>query len=229
MLRAWIVEVITAPLVFCWRQPFRSQAIPDAVDSKDAQGRPVLLVHGFLCNRGFWNPWMRRLRARGIAFGAPSLEPAFGSIDAYADTIERAARQLHAASDQPIVIVAHSMGGLAVRAWLRRYPQSEGLVWRIVTIASPHQGTAFARHAPSTNGQQMQIGSRWLSSLAGTESLERRAKFTCYFGNCDNIVFPATRALLPGAVHHHLPSTAHVRMASRREIFDEVLRATELR
>lgn len=228
LLQAWAVEVLTAPIVFCWRQPFRSRAIPDSVGASAAASRPVLLVHGFLCNRGFWNPWMKRLHAQGIRFVAPTLEPAFGSIDLYVDQIEREVQRLHAASGHPVVIVAHSMGGLAVRAWLRRHPSSDARVWRVFTIASPHRGTAIARHAPSTNGQQMRVGSRWLRALADAEPPDRLAKFTCYFGNCDNIAFPALRAMLPGARNQHVPATAHVHMASLPEIFDEVVRATRV-
>jgi triacylglycerol lipase len=58
LLRAWWDEVCTAPLVFCWRQPFRSKRWPDNLP-RDAWGRRgVLLVHGFVCNRGVWNPWL---------------------------------------------------------------------------------------------------------------------------------------------------------------------------
>ena len=56
-----------------------------------AQGWPsVVLVHGFLCNRGFWTPWLPLLRERGHAFVAVDLEPPFGSIDDYAGTIDAA-------------------------------------------------------------------------------------------------------------------------------------------
>ena len=65
-------------LLFGWRQPFRHAACPDwlpAPPAGGAPGRGVVLVHGFMCNRGIWNPWMRRLRARGHAHVAVTLEP----------------------------------------------------------------------------------------------------------------------------------------------------------
>jgi pimeloyl-ACP methyl ester carboxylesterase len=81
--------------------------------------RGVVLVHGFLCNRAFWTPWLAPLRARGHAFVAVTLEPAFGSIDDYAPAIEAAVRRVTEATGQAPLIVGHSMGGLAIRAWLR--------------------------------------------------------------------------------------------------------------
>jgi triacylglycerol lipase len=74
--------------VFCWRQPFRSQRWPDQLPA-DAHGRRgVLLVHGFVCNRGLWNPWLQRLRRTGRAHVAVNLEPVFGSIDDYVARLE---------------------------------------------------------------------------------------------------------------------------------------------
>lgn len=79
LLRAWAGEVLASELAFSWRQPWREWAEPDHLPAGATAG--VLLVHGFSCNRGRWNGWMKRLRAQGVAFVAPSLEPAFGSID----------------------------------------------------------------------------------------------------------------------------------------------------
>jgi hypothetical protein len=84
LLRAWWGEVLAAPAVFCWRQPFRSQRWPDQLPAHVQGIRGVVLVHGFVCNRGLWNPWLQRLTAQGTPFIAVNLEPVFGSID---DTI----------------------------------------------------------------------------------------------------------------------------------------------
>ena len=81
VVRAWLGEVLSAPRVFCWRQPWRFNAEPDWLPNAPRPG--VLLVHGFFCNRAFWNPWMAQLRAAGIPYMAVNLEPMFGSIDSY--------------------------------------------------------------------------------------------------------------------------------------------------
>jgi triacylglycerol lipase len=136
VLRAWCLEVITAPLVFCWQQPFRSKRFADTPLNAAANKTAVLLVHGFVCNRGLWNPWLKRLQEKGIPFCAVNLEPPWASIDDYADTLDIAIRRLHAATGHPVVLVAHSMGGLAVRAWLRR-SGADDLVKHVITIGWP--------------------------------------------------------------------------------------------
>jgi triacylglycerol esterase/lipase EstA (alpha/beta hydrolase family) len=222
LLRAWWGEVRLAPLVFCWRQPFRSNAQPDWLPERSARG--IVLVHGFLCNRGFWNPWMPRLRAAGVPHVAVNLEPVFASIDAYASCIDAAVRRLALATGRPPLVVAHSMGGLAVRAWLSRGDAADA-VHGVVTIGTPHRGTWLGRFAFARNGAQMRLDSPWLQELAARErKLAAPARYTCFYSHCDNVVFPASAATLAGADNRHIEGSAHVNLASEPAVFDEVMR-----
>lgn len=226
-LRAWWGEVIAAPRVFGWQQPFRSHHVPDLLPARpfpttEAPVIGVVLVHGFVCNRGLWNPWMERLRGMGVPYVAVNLEPVFGVIDDYPDLIEQAVHRLTEATGHAPVIVAHSMGGLAVRAWLQRY-QADARVARVITIGTPHQGTWLAHWGSTPNARQMIPGGPWLTQLAASEPASRAGRFICCFSNCDNIVFPATTAVLPGARAVLIRAAAHVDMVGRTEVFNEVL------
>jgi triacylglycerol lipase len=223
LLRAWWGEVRSAPVVFCWRQPFRSRRWPDHLPA-DAMGRRgVLLVHGFVCNRGLWNPWLERLSARGVPFLAVDLAPVFGSIDDYSAIIDAAVQRLQRATGLAPLVVAHSMGGLAVRRWWAD-TDNDRRVHHVLTLGTPHHGTWLACLALTTNGVQMQQDSAWLRELAAHEPVDRAARFTCFYSHCDNIVFPPSTATLPGADNRHLPGVAHVHMASRPEPWQELLR-----
>lgn len=222
LIAAWWGEVLTAPQVFCWRQPFRANAVPDHLPV-GARRRGVVFVHGFVCNRALWNPLMLKLRARGVPFVAVNLEPVFGSIDHYADIIENGVRHIESATGVPPVIVAHSMGGLAVRAWMDKH-HGDGRVQRVLTIGTPHRGTFLGRFGFAPNTRQMRLSSDWQRTLAAREPAQRFARFTCFYGHCDNIVFPASTATLPGADNRHVPGIAHVHMAHHDDVFDEILR-----
>lgn len=226
LLRAWWGEVLTAPRVFCWRQPFRSRAIPDWLPERGQAARGIVLVHGFVCNRAVWNPWMARLRAQGIPYVAVNLEPVFGSIDAYADIIEAAVQQMEAATGTAPVVVAHSMGGLAVRTWLNRFT-ADHRICRVITVGTPHHGTWMGRFAGTRNTREMRLNSDWRQALADQESAQRRARFTCFYSHCDNIAFPASTATLPGADNRHVPGVAHVHLLFQNEVFNEALRWLE--
>lgn len=220
IVRGWWSEVTTAPRVFCWRQPFRSMLVGDQLTGTT---RGVVLVHGFVCNRGLWNPWLSRLRQRGTPVVAVNLEPVFGSIDAYPAIVEAAVARIERATGQAPVIVAHSMGGLAVRAWLDR-DQALERVHHVITIGTPHHGTWLARFAQTPNGREMRLNSTWLRSLAAREGEALRRRFTCFYGHCDNIVFPASSATLVGADNRHLEAIAHVAMTYHPDVFSEVVR-----
>ena len=223
---AWWGEVCSAPRVFCWQQPFRSQAMPDQLIGADGQ-RGLVLVHGFVCNRGLWHRWLPRLRQLGIPYVAVNLEPVFGDIDDYAPQIEAAVVALQASTGLAPVIVAHSMGGLAVRVWLRTRADSvdaNPAVHHVVTLGTPHRGTALARFAFTSNTRQMAWRSGWLDQLGAVEAPALRARFTCVYSNCDNIVFPTSAATLPHSAARALQACAHVQMVFRPEAFDEVMR-----
>lgn len=221
LVRAWMAETLQAPRVFCWRQPFRWRAIPDRLAPADElRGRRgVVFVHGFVCNRGFWNPWLKRLRGTGHAFAAVNLEPVLGSIDHYSQIIDAAVRAVTHASGLPPLLVCHSMGGLAARAWLRDF-SSSSRIHRVVTIATPHRGTWLARYSRIRNGQQMAIGSQWLRSLEAAEP-GGHLSFICWYSNCDNVVFPVSTATLPGADNRLVAGVAHVELAFHQRVMDD--------
>lgn len=226
LIRAWWGEVCSAPVVFCWRQPFRSRAWPDRLAGPPGQ-RGVLLVHGFVCNRGLWGPWQQRLQALDIPFAAINLEPVFGDIEAYAGTIDEAVARLQQATGLPPLIVAHSMGGLAVRSWLRGLDDEAALarIHQVITLGTPHHGTALAVLPFSANTQQMRYLGPWVRTLAAAEMPALRRRFTCVYSNCDNIVFPTSTAVLPHARAVAVEACAHVHMVDHPLPFALALQA----
>ena len=204
---------------FGWLQPWRSRTWPDDVHGRR---RGVVLVHGYWCNRGVWNPLLRRLDRRGTPFVAPDLEPMPADIEAYAARIDAAVRQLHAAGGGAPVIVAHSMGGLAVRAWLAARPVPPPVA-RIVFVGTPHQGTPLARWARSPAARQMRPHSAWLRALAQREPALPPA--LCIAATCDQVVYPPTAALLRGVPAHLLDGTGHLGLITAPATWRAVLRA----
>ncbi|RYF36702.1 MAG: alpha/beta fold hydrolase [Comamonadaceae bacterium] len=223
LLSAWASETANLLRVFYWRLPFRWRTPVDFLAPMCAGRTGVVLVHGFVCNRGFWAPWMRQLRILGRAHVAVNLEPVFVSIDAYTDAIDAAVRRVAETTGCPPVLVCHSMGGLAARAWLRA-AGTNTRVAHVVTIGSPHHGTWLGRFSSMPNGKQMRQASPWLTALQDFEESHPLPAWTCWYSNCDNIVFPASTATLPNARNRLLPGVPHVAMA-----FDPLLMAETLR
>ncbi|WP_298214062.1 alpha/beta fold hydrolase [Acidovorax sp.] len=223
VLAAWWAEVSTGLAVFCWRQPFLSRSVPDWLPAQPTGQRGVVLVHGFMCNRGLWLPWFARLQGAGHAYVAVNLEPVLGSIDAYASTVEDAVQRVTAATGMAPVLLCHSMGGLAARAWLRAY-QADGRVHRVLTLGTPHAGTWPGRFSSAVNGQQMSLAGEWVLTLRRDEPAGRAALFTCWYSNCDNIVFPTSTAALLGADNRLVQGVAHVEMAFDPQVMEACMR-----
>jgi pimeloyl-ACP methyl ester carboxylesterase len=228
-VRAWRGELLTTPRVFCWDQPFRANRWPDQLPTQTGRTPGVLLVHGYVCNRGIWNRWLAELTRQGVPFVALSLEPVFASIENYAQQIDAAIRQLEACTSQPVVVVAHSMGGLAVRHWWSVHQQAPSgatntlRLKRLITVGSPHRGTWLARFAFSANAREMRIGSEWLAALEAREPEAHRCATTCFFSRHDNIVFPAHNATLDTADNRELAEVAHVEMVDHPAPWAELM------
>lgn len=222
VVRAWWAEVWVALVVFCWRQPFRHQAVGDWLPAQATGRRGVVLVHGFMCNRGLWLPWHGPLRAQGHAHVSVNLEPVMGSIDDYAAIIEDAVLRVTAATGMAPVLLCHSMGGLAARAWLRAHA-ADARVHRILTLGTPHGGTWLGRFSRAVNGRQMSLAGDWVKGLLSVEPQGRAQRFVCWYSNCDNIVFPASTATLAGADNRFLDGPAHVEMALHPEVISACL------
>jgi triacylglycerol lipase len=224
-LGAWLAEWHVAAKVFTWWQPFQHQAIADQLKPTPGK-RGIVLIHGFFCNRALWTDWMQQLHAENRVFIAVDLEPAFGSISDYADILETAIKQVEKATGLPPILVGHSMGGLAIRAWAEKYIGKDGdtaRIHRIFTLGTPHHGTAIAVASHGINGSQMKRFSTWLSE--NTSRLPNAfAKYcTCYYSHCDNIVFPSSSAALVGADNRHIAGYAHVQLVFSQEIQQAVL------
>jgi pimeloyl-ACP methyl ester carboxylesterase len=179
--------------------------------ASEAHGLPVLLVHGYACNSGYWRQLGALLEEHQISYHALDLAPLGAAIDEYVPQLQRAAEALRARTGSlDLIIVAHSMGGLVVRAYLRAHG-SAGIA-RVITLGTPHHGTHLAQFGIGSNTRQMRPDSDWLRALALGESAAQRALLTSIFSHHDNIVAPQTSCRLPGAKNIEFGAVGHVAM-----------------
>lgn len=200
-----------------WSMPFRKFSRRVA---NRAESLPILLVHGYGCNSGYWQPMSKALQMENMTHYAIDLEPVFGSIDDYTPCIHRAIENLCSETGNArLVIVAHSMGGLAMRAYMRKHG-SERLA-RVITLGTPHHGTALASFGIGINTTQMHwtlsdeegLSSEWLRELSASEGPETYRLFTSIFSHHDNIISPQTSSWLNGAKNIGLHGIGHVALA----------------
>jgi pimeloyl-ACP methyl ester carboxylesterase len=229
-LKAAWSEVMAALLIFGLRMPW-ARANPGVLPPTNTpppgqQALPVLLVHGFVCNHRVWDTVTPQLRAQGHSVLALDLEPLFTSIDDYAPLIENGVNQLcHQAGSAQVVLVGHSMGGLAIRAWLRAY--GAGRAAKLVTLGTPHQGTQAPQWVNVSNGAQMAWGSHWLSYLAQSETLATLGRMHLALTQHDNIVYPQREQRLMGAQVTEFSGIGHLRMCLDDRVIGWLLNEVE--
>jgi triacylglycerol esterase/lipase EstA (alpha/beta hydrolase family) len=197
--------------IFVLRQPW-TWGTPTVLSATAPGTRiPVVLVHGYLCNHRLWDDVAHALRAQGHSVVAVNLEPLFGSIDDYAPRIEDATLALlKHTGHQQVALIGHSMGGLAIRAWMRAHGTQR--VARVVTLGTPHAGTRLANGLSTVNGKQMMWHSDWLTTLAAHETQETRALMRIAITPQDNIVCPQRAQTLAGIQPEVFEGIGHLQM-----------------
>jgi triacylglycerol lipase len=157
LLALFAAFVIIQPLEPSW---MGSDAVGRIGDGR----KPILLVHGFVCNRGKWWRLRRRLRARHYVVATINLEPPLGRLDEFAAPLDdRIVALLSESGADKVVLITHSMGGLVSRAYLQAYGAAR--VAAVITLSAPHHGTEIARLGCGRNAREMRPNSAWLRNL----------------------------------------------------------------
>jgi len=188
--------------------------------------RPVLLVHGVLVNDGVWVAFRRYLRRRGIApVYTINYGPPLADIELFAEQLERKIEAIRKATGaERVVLVAHSMGGLVARAYLRRYGGAR--IAKLITLGSPHHGSVLAYLFPGRDLAQMHPGNPWLDELNGEDKSPPAAPIVSIWSRHDSMVAPqassqlehAENIALIGVAHNALLADAQVRRRVAEEI-----------
>jgi triacylglycerol lipase len=227
-LRMVLEEYAALIILFTVIQPFEKFWMdPDRLGHCATRPLPLLLIHGYQCNRGFWI-WMRwRLEAAGWTVATHSMEPVWTEIDNYADGIERRIDEVLAATGAPqVILICHSMGGLAARAYLRRH--GKGKVARMITLGSVHHGTELASLGIGPNARQMRIGNPWLIALGAPGAVPLPQGSVSIFSHHDNYVFPQeTSSRLEGATNIAISGVSHIGMAFSPRVLGSLMEALE--
>ncbi|NMI56011.1 alpha/beta fold hydrolase [Streptomyces sp. RLB3-17] len=207
--------------VMLWWSTEREEAPP--TDS----GIPVLLVHGLADGASVISPLRRGLRGCGASPFIPV------SYNALKPDIRTAARALGAQVEmacarsavRPVVVIGYSLGGLIARYYVQRLG-GDTYVPLVITLATPHGGTATALLAPPHPlMRQLRPGSALLTELA--EPAEGcRTRFVAFYSDLDEAVIPAAR----GRIDHPdltarnvlVPGVGHLTLPLHKPVIDQV-------
>lgn len=157
----------------------------------------TILVPGFGDTASVLQGLMHFLHQEEMMAYAISPQPSDGTL-----AIDKLAQQLAAMigqtfpADVRLNLVGFSMGGLICRSYVQQFG---GLARteRLITIATPHQGTwtAYSYNRPAC--RQMRPGSRFLAALNQDLTDLQKLQFTSIWTPFDLTIVPATSSCLP--------------------------------
>jgi triacylglycerol esterase/lipase EstA (alpha/beta hydrolase family) len=180
-----------------------------------------------------WSDTAQRLehaRRHLVAAGWPERQVAvvdfrdrYGSnIDHAAEIADAVARLRQQSAPRQVAVVAHSMGGLALRWYLSR-ADGAAHVRTAIFVGTPHRGTWAAWLAWGRGGREMRPGSELLLELA-TSPLPATVRAICIATPIDTRVLPGSSAYLEGAECHTVQRPRHSAMLRHGRTLDLICR-----
>jgi len=167
----------------------------------DDTREPVLLVHGTFAtgnDNWSWN-YLPHLTGQGYDVCTVTMpDRSTGDIQVQSEYVVHAVRRMAAmAGGRSIDVLGHSQGGLQPRWMARWYPDTRALVDDIVTLATPHNGTAVAsfQNLSCAACFQMAPGSAFLAALNAGDPTPGEVDYTSIWTDfVDELVQPQPQA-----------------------------------
>jgi len=186
---------------------------------------PLLLVHGVAVNDGVWFALRRDLARRGLGpVYTINYGPPLAGIEHFAGQLAARIEAICAVTGaERVALIAHSMGGLVARAYLRRFGAAR--VEQLITIGTPHHGSMLARTFAGRCLAQMRPASRWLADINHDESAPPPVPITSIWSRHDSMVAPQASAELRCARNVPLVGIGHNALLNHPDVIDEVARA----
>lgn len=207
-IRAWIAEGLAIVRMLTFKLEWGPSALPAGVDP----GAPVVCIHGFTQDRTNFSAirgtlWRGGRSSVSINLGLPGRAPT-----RYAPSLAlRLAAVLDDHPEGPIDLVCHSMGGVLLRQVLSENEQLRHRIRTVITLGSPHHGTAATRGPLRLmpEGRGLHRRSQWITELPDFRDLLPHARTITVAGGADYVVYPMSTCHLPGSEAVNLPEVGH--------------------
>jgi pimeloyl-ACP methyl ester carboxylesterase len=190
-----------------------------------ADNPPILFVHGLYHNASAWFAYRRWFRQAGFTNLHSFTYMSFGTnFDQVVSRLEENIAKLE--TNQPEhkpVLIGHSLGGLAIRAWLSR-GDNEKRVAGIITLGTPHQGSKLAGLSTNTLCRSIIFRGPLIRTI---EANDISPSIPCYSlsSALDNMVLPQEGLHVRNAawIEERTPLVSHIGMLYHKPTARQVM------
>ena len=161
----------------------------------DAAATPILLVHGIVDNHTIFSPLERALRRRGFTdLSSFDYGLLTSDVRATATTSRWRSRSWSTESgSEKVHVIGHSLGGLITRYYVQRMGGHQR-VHTVVTLGTPHQGTALARAGSVLPlVRQLRPDSDLIAEL-NQPAPDCDTRFLAFYSDLDQLIVPSRNA-----------------------------------
>lgn len=186
---------------------------------------PILFVHGFSGSASNWNTMVERFEKDGWpksylrAYSYNTSQS--NKTDAEQNVKPEVEKLLKATGASKVDIIAHSMGSLNTR-WYIRFLGGESTVDDWVSLGGPNHGTETANFCFSTSCTEMRVGSKFLSELNAGDETPGAVNYGTWWSPCDEFINPDSSVSLTGATNTKTACISHLSLLTDATVYSQV-------
>jgi hypothetical protein len=181
------------------------------------------MLHGFAQGSANFLVLAARLRAAGLGPLHGFEYWTLGRVSRAAESLGRFVDSLGAPQ---VDLIGHSMGGVVARAYATLHGGASRVA-NLITIGSPHHGTAVSKFGLGWPTVELATGAELLRRLRDAPA-PPGVRFTCIWSRADGLVSSAAEAHVDGAEEIVYDDLGHLQLLVSRRVADEVIARLEV-
>jgi triacylglycerol esterase/lipase EstA (alpha/beta hydrolase family) len=187
---------------------------------------PILFVHGWSGSASNWNTMVSRFEKDGWPksyLRAYSYNTSQSNRTTAETIVKSEVEALKKATGAAKVdIVAHSMGSLNSRWYIKFVAGGEANIDEWVSLGGPNHGTSAANICFTTSCVEMRAGSSFLTTLNSGDETPGAVNYGTWWSPCDEFINPDSSVPLSGATNTETACLSHLGLLSDETVYKGV-------
>jgi triacylglycerol lipase len=185
---------------------------------------PILFVHGWNGSESNWTTMISNFSTEGWTreeLNNWRYNTSQSNVTTAREVATKVEAILRATGASKVDIIAHSMGSLNTRYYLKNLGGAARVDdW--VSLGGPNHGTSSANVCGEASCVEMRIESTFLRELNATDETPGTTSYGTWWSSCDEFINPDESVLLSGATNTAAGCVGHIALVSNATVFTGV-------